>query len=118
MTKIKNEKLISLIKKYINDDPILQSKFNHYNRKYTIDNLLPYIIEILEDGISYRKIKSAICWSTIYKFHQKLVKFKIIENIYDKYVSKYLSNLETLPRNYYTDTTFVCNKLGEESTNK
>ena len=32
MTNIKNEKLISLIKKiYINDDPILQSKFNHYS---------------------------------------------------------------------------------------
>ena len=31
MTNIKNEKLISLIKKYINDDSILQSKFNHYS---------------------------------------------------------------------------------------
>ena len=26
-----------------------------------------------------------------------------------------MSNLEILPQNYYTDTTFVCNKLGEES---
>jgi hypothetical protein len=74
----------------------------------------------LEDRISYIKIKSSICWLTIYKFnsslgYQKLVKFKIIKNIYDKYVNKYLSNLETLPINYYTDTTFVCNKLGEES---
>ena len=56
----------------------------------------PYIIEILEDGISFRKIKSSISWSTIYNFHQKLVQFKIIENTYDFNVNKYLSNLETL----------------------
>jgi len=115
MLNNKNLKLISIIKKYINNDPKLYVKFNHYNRKYPIDELMPYIIEILEDGISFRKIKSSISWSTIYKFHQKLVQFKIIENTYDLNVNKYLSNLETLPQNYYTDTTFVCNKLGEES---
>ena len=115
MLNNKNLKLISIIKTYINNDPKLHIKFNHYNRKYTIDELLPYIIEILEDGISFRKIKSSICWSTIYKFHQKLVQFKIIENSYELNVNKYLTNLETLPQNYYTDTTFVCNKLGEES---
>ena len=115
MLNNKNLKLISIIKKYINNDPKLYVKFNHYNRKYSIDELMPYIIEILEDGISFRKIKSSISWSTIYKFHQKLVQFKIIENTYDFNVNKYLSNLETLPQNYYTDTTFVCNKLGEES---
>jgi len=115
MLNNKNLKLISVIKKYINNDPELYIKFNHYNRKYTIDELLPYIIEILEDGISFRKIKSSISWSTIYKFHQKLVQYKIIENTYNLNVNKYLSNLETLPQNYYTDTTFVCNKLGEKS---
>ena len=115
MLNNKNLKLISIIKKYINNDPKLYVKFNHYNRKYSIDELMPYIIEILEDGISFRKIKSSISWSTIYKFHQKLVQFKIIEHTYDFNVNKYLSNLEILPQNYYTDTTFVCNKLGEES---
>ena len=100
---------------HINNNPKLHVKSYYYNRKYTIDELLPYIIEILEDGISFRKIKSSICWSTIYKFHQKLVQFKIIENSYELNVNKYLTNLETLPQNYYTDTTFVCNKLGEES---
>ena len=66
MLNNKNLKLISIIKTYINNDPKLHIKFNHYNRKYTIDELLPYIIE----GISFRKIKLSICWSTIYKFHQ------------------------------------------------
>ena len=71
MLNNKNLKLISIIKIYINNDPKLHVKFNHYNRKYTIDELLPYIIV----GISFRKIKSSIYWSTIYKFHQKLVQF-------------------------------------------
>ena len=53
MLNNKNLKLISIIKTYINNDPKLHIKFNHYNRKYTIDELLPYIIEI----ISFRKIK-------------------------------------------------------------
>ena len=42
------------------------------------------------------KIKLSISWSTKYKFHQKLVRFKIIENTYNLNVNKYLSNLETL----------------------
>ena len=69
MLNNKNLKLISIIKKYINNDPKLYIKFNHYNRKYTIDELLSYIIEILEDGISFRKIKSSIYWSTIYIYN-------------------------------------------------
>ena len=35
-----------------------------------------YIIKILEDGISFRKIKLSISWSTIYKFHH--IQFKIL----------------------------------------
>ena len=73
MLNNKNLKLISVIKKYINNDPELYIKFNHYNRKYPIDELMPYIIEILEDGISFRKIKSSISWSTIYKFNQSTI---------------------------------------------
>ena len=60
MLNNKNLKLISIIKTYINNDPKLHIKFNHYNIKYTIDELLPYIIEILEDGTSFRKINHII----------------------------------------------------------
>ena len=73
MLNNKNLKLISVIKKYINNDPELYIKFNHYNRKYTIDELLPYIIEILEDGISFRKIKSYINQSLMMKMNGLLV---------------------------------------------
>ena len=48
MLNNKNLKLISIIKTYINNDPKLHVKSYHYNRKYTIDKLVPYIIEILE----------------------------------------------------------------------
>ena len=69
-------------------------------------------IQFCQDILS--KIYLPICWS-IYKFHQKIVQFKIIENSYELNVCKYdvITNLETLPQNYYI--TFVCNKLGEES---
>ena len=42
------EKLILLITKYINDDLILKIKFNHYNNKYELYELLKqeYLIEI------------------------------------------------------------------------
>ena len=40
MLNNKNLKLIYVIKKYINNDPKLYIKFNHYNRKYIIDELL------------------------------------------------------------------------------
>jgi len=53
MLNNKNLKLISIIKKYINNDPKLYVKFNHYNRKYPIDELMPYIIEILEEKMVY-----------------------------------------------------------------
>ena len=40
MLNNKNLKLISIIKKYINNDPKIYVKFNHYNRKYSIDELM------------------------------------------------------------------------------
>jgi len=40
------EKIILSIKKYINDDLILKNKFNHYNNKYELDEVLKYILDI------------------------------------------------------------------------
>jgi len=40
MLNNKNLKLISIIKKYINNDLKLYVKFNHYNRKYPFDELM------------------------------------------------------------------------------
>ena len=47
MLNNKNLKLISIIKTYINNDPKLHIKSYYYNRKYTIDELLPYMCNII-----------------------------------------------------------------------
>ena len=108
--------IMAVIKKTINEDPYLKIKFNHPNRKYHIDEILPYIIQVLEQGISYRNIKtgSTICWNTIYKYYRLLVKYKIIEQTYEKLINKYLQKLDKLPNNLYDDSSLVCNKLGED----
>jgi hypothetical protein len=108
--------IITVIKKTINDNPYLKIKFNHPNRKYHMDEILPYIIQVLEQGISYRNIKteSNICWNTIYKYYRLLVKYKIIEQTYEKLINKYLHKLDKLPNNLYDDSSLVCNKLGED----
>jgi hypothetical protein len=54
--KKKNYKLIKNIINYINSDIKLKASFNHPNRKYNLNLLLKYIIEILNNGLSYRNI--------------------------------------------------------------
>ena len=48
--------LIKNIIKYINSDIKLKILFYHPNRKYKLDVLLKYIIQILSTGLSFRKI--------------------------------------------------------------
>ena len=45
---------------YINNDPKLHIKSYYYNRKYTIDELLPYIIDYL-----YPYLYHILCLYTI-----------------------------------------------------
>ncbi len=81
--------IIAVIKKTINEDPYLKIKFNHpspfrthtprrgYNRKYHIDEILPYIIAPL--GVYVLKG-------------------------YEKLINKYLQKLDKLPNNLYDDS--------------
>jgi hypothetical protein len=112
-----DNKIILSIKKHINDDIILKNKFNHYNNKYELDELLKCILIILKTGISYRNINgyTSINWNTVYKFHCKLIKYNIFENTYDKILNKYLTLIEKNNNFLYSDTTFICNKLGVEN---
>ena len=112
-----DDKIILSIKKHINDDVILKNKFNHYNNKYELDELLKCILIILKTGISYRNINSytSINWNTVYKFHCKLIKYNIFEDTYDKILNKYLTLIEKNNNFLYSDTTFICNKLGIEN---
>jgi hypothetical protein len=81
-----NIKLIEDVKEYINNDEKLKKIFNHYNQKYTLDELLTPILFILKTGISYRDVSTitTIHWNTIYKFSIKLQKYDIIEKILKK----------------------------------
>ena len=113
-----DDKLIYSIKKHINDDNFLKSKFYHKNNKYKIDDLLKSIIYILKTGVSYRNVNTFtenINWNTIYKFHCKLIKYNIINDTYQKCINKYLNELVKHTQILHTDTTFICNKLGSEN---
>lgn len=46
--------------------------------------------------------------------YRLLVKYKIIEQTYEKLINKYLQKLDKLPNNLYDDSSLVCNKLGED----
>ena len=110
------DNIITVIKNTIESNPCLKIKFNHPNRKYHLDELLPYILQVLDQGIAYRNIKTKtnICWNTIYKYYRLLVKYNIIERTYEKLIDKYLHQLEQIPNNFYNDSSLVCNKLGED----
>ena len=102
--------------------------FNHYNRKYKLDELralrtllglkgpLKCIIIILKLGISYRNISlyTNINWNTIYKFYIKLINTDLIKNLYVIYKNNYISEMNTDIKYLYTDTTFICNKNGKQ----
>ncbi len=49
-----------------------------------------------------------------YKFNVKLTKYNVLSNAFNETVNIYLDNMKTSNSQYYTDTTFVCNKLGED----
>jgi hypothetical protein len=51
-----NRKIIQSIINYINIDTNLKSIFNYPKRKYSLEELLDYLLYININGISYRKI--------------------------------------------------------------
>jgi len=99
-----------------------------YNVKYNIEDLLNPLLLILNKGITYRDVQqfTHIHWNTIYsslrerirpkgyKFNVKLTKYNVLSNAFNKTVNIYLEHMKPSNSQYYTDTTFVCNKLGED----
>ena len=53
-----------------------------------------------------------------YKFNLKLIKYNIFEKIFNKTINSYLNEMKNTSTTYFTDTTFICNKLGEDLTSK
>ena len=108
---------VNSILNYIKKSPYIYSQFYNKtkNRKYTINELLICILKLLKTGIVFRDAPllcnyDNICWSTIYKFYRKLIKYNIIESVYKKTVNKYLSTSKN--KIYLTDTTLIPNKMG------
>ena len=64
-------------------------------------------------NLNIKNLRFFIC--TIYNFFQKLVKTCVIYNTYQENINLYLNKLDKIPNYNKTDTTFVCNKLGEDS---
>ena len=116
INKINIKKLANNIETFINNDPFIHSKFKHHKNKYNINEMLINVIIILKTGISYRNVSdyTHINWNTIYKFKLKLVKYNIFEKLFNKTINEYISEMGNNSKQYYTDTTFVCNKLGED----
>ena len=53
--------------------------------------------------------------TTIYNFHNKLKKYKIIYTTYNNLVNKYINKHKT--NKFITDTTFINNKMGIDYIN-
>ena len=77
-------KIINSMNEYINNNPKICNRFNckYSSQKYTISDLLPAILYVLKENISWRfieklKISKQIHSNTFYKMHQNLVKFKM-----------------------------------------
>ena len=116
MSNNNDEIIIKKVKELITNDKQLSKIFTHHKIKYSIDELLKNILIILKTGISYRDIQqfTSINWNTIYKFKLKLTKYNIFEKIFNKTIDSYLNEMKTTNASYFTDTTFICNKLGED----
>ena len=115
MTNNNDEILIKKVKEFITNNQ-LSKIFTHHKIKYSIDELLKNILIILKTGISYRDIQkyTTINWNTIYKFNLKLTKYNIFERLFNKTIDNYLNEMKNTSTTYFTDTAFICNKLGED----
>jgi transposase len=100
---------------------------NTANRKYNIKLLIDSIVFILKFGLSYRTFIKILTFVhmeknnnfpshvTIFKFFNKLIKYKIIYTTYNNLVNKYINKHKT--NKFITDTTFINNKMGIDYIN-
>lgn len=111
---------IKLLIAHIKSQPELYKCYNftYRTQKYKLDDILTDIVYIMKTGISYRNLRSAIKWQTVYKVWRKLVKHKVFEFTYAELLRKYLKkgSLNKKLKLISTDTTFIMNKNGREST--
>jgi hypothetical protein len=112
--------IVYKINNFINKNIKLNKIFNYKtkNRKYSNKTLIKCIIDILKDGISFRRIGNykKINWQTIYKFYCKLIKNNAIKIILNSFINSY-KNINIPKDNIFLiDTTLIPNKLGINNT--
>ena len=80
---------INEIINYVHNNPKICKYFNgtYKSQKYDLNQLLPIIIYVLKNNISWRnvsdlKICGNIHWNTVYKMHCKLIKFNVYKAVY------------------------------------
>jgi hypothetical protein len=106
-----------IIKEYIINNEIYNKKFNHFNQKHKLDDLILAVLYILRKNIPYRDVSKYvnIYWNTVYKFNIKMINLGIYKEIFNNYVNKYINELDNKINVLYTDTTLILNKLGEDA---
>ena len=113
----KNDIIIKLLVKEVKNNKELYKSFDFSNKlqKYDIKLYLTDILYVLKTGVSWRDLRSNICWNSIYKVYIKLNKHKIFEYSFKELLKKYLKKLYKNKLKYIsTDTTFIPNKKGHD----
>jgi transposase len=115
--------LVSSIIEHINKNPKISKYFDmtYKTQKYKLTDLLPTIVHVLKQGISWRFIKELknpknIHWNTFYKMHVKLIKLKVYTGSYENLLNAYYK-LEDNKKNLLIrsiDSTNIINKQGIE----
>jgi transposase len=113
--------IIDSIIGYIETKKRLKRRFNYTykTQKYDLKNILPIILFVLKQGISWRSVSelykaNGIHWNTIYKTYVKLVDEDILSKSYESILKIYYSTSEHIADLKYqlTDTTIIINKGG------
>lgn len=109
---------VNLLIRHIKTNKKLYKSFNfsYHTQKYTLRDVLTDIVYVMKTGISYRNLRSAIKWQTIYKVYRKLISNKVFNLTYNQMLKKYVKRggLNRKLRYISTDTTFIMNKNGSE----
>jgi hypothetical protein len=101
-SKTIENKIIDSIINNITTNPKICKYFDGSNKlqKYTLNQILPIILFVLKNKISWRKVSELkitgdIHWNTVYKVHQKLIKYKVYEHTYEQILNVHYKKNKT-----------------------
>lgn len=96
--------------------------FSYKTQKYKLEDILPFIIDILKYGFPWRylkKVKTEIHWSTIYCTYIKLVSFGVFKDTYIKMVRAYIKKTPNKKlKHILSDTMTIYNKYNRDTVKR